>query len=173
MAYGRTFLPNNGIYPTRVSADGRPNYKTGGVTIDWTKVQTAGGSGSNTVSLPDGSTIYDNVKYLRYGQVITMISTTGKYGPYDPTALDGRATLTRGQCFVVDQTVTQYANGVGPNASIQQDQIGGVFDDGLVYFGRLVQSGTNNSTIPLGPTLANFNTAFPALKYTATGRMVP
>jgi len=172
MAFGRTFLANNQIYPTRVSADGRPNYKQGGVTIDWTTVQSNGGSGTSTTTLGDGSIVYDNLVYLRYGQVLTMISATGKYGPYDSGATDGRQTLTRGQCYILDQTVTQYATGVGPN-SVQQDQIGGVFDDGVVYFGRLLQSGTNTSTKALGPTLANLNTAFPALKYTATGRMVP
>jgi len=172
MAFGRTFLPNNQIYPTRVSADGKPNYKQGGVTVDWATVTGSGGSGTSTATLADGSLIYDNVKYLRYGQVLTMISATGKYGPYDASAGDGRQTLTRGQCFVVDQTFLQYATGI-PQNSVVNDHIGGVFDDGLVFFGRLLQSGTNSSTGALGPTLANFNTAFPAIKYTGTGRMVP
>jgi hypothetical protein len=73
MAFGRTVLPANSVFPTRVSADGSPVYKAGGITIDWAAV-TASGS---DVTLPDGSVIKANLKFLRYGQVVCK-ETTGQ-----------------------------------------------------------------------------------------------
>ncbi len=172
MAFGRTFLPNNQIFPTQVSLDNRPNFKPGGVTLDWATVNTAGGSGTSTATLGDGSTIYDNVKYLRYGQIITYINASGKYGPYDPSATDGRQTLTRGQCYIVNQTTTQYVTGVAPN-SVVNDMVGGVFDEGSVFADRVLHSGTNTATGTLGPTLSNFNTAFPGIRFYSSNRIVP
>jgi len=170
--YGRTFLPNNQILPTAASFDNRPNYKPGGVTLDWSTVSSSGGSGSNTATLTDGSVIYDNVKYLRYGQVLTMINATGKYGPYDPSQADGRQTLTRGQCFIVNHTITQYASGI-PQTSVVNDQSGDVFDEGTVWADRIIHSGTNTATGALGPTLSNFNAAFPGIRFTSSSRIVP
>lgn len=165
--FGRTFLTNHQIYPTRASFDGRPQYKPGGVQIDWTNTVTS--NGTNTTTLPDGSVIQAGTKFLRYGQIITKITATGTnstgwFGPYDPAAADGRQTLTRGECFVVDETVLQYATGISGN-SVVNDQIGGVFDSGTVWKDRMVNSGTNTHTLALGPTLAEVNTAFPTLTY--------
>jgi hypothetical protein len=49
-----------------VSADGYPEYKEGGVTIDWGAVAAAGAD----VTLPDGTKIKTGEKYLRYGTPI-------------------------------------------------------------------------------------------------------
>lgn len=65
--FGRTLLNQNSVFPTRVSADGSPIYKPGGITIDWSTVTAAG----SDVTLPDGSVIRSGQKYLRYGQVLT------------------------------------------------------------------------------------------------------
>lgn len=158
---GRTFLNNHQIYPTRASFDGRPQYKPGGVTLDWSTVTS---NGTNTTTLGDGSIIQSGTKFLRYGQTITKITASGKFGPYDPGAADGRQTLTRGEAFIVDETVTEYATGVSGN-SVVNDQIGGVFDSGTVWKDRVMNSGTNTHTLALGPTLAEVNSTFPTITY--------
>jgi hypothetical protein len=89
MALGRTVLPTNTVFPTRISADGHPEYKAGGITIDWSTVTA---SGSDT-TLPDGSVIKANLKYLRYGQTMTKI-TTGTGQTLTSTATAGNFTIT-------------------------------------------------------------------------------
>jgi hypothetical protein len=64
---GRNLLTTSTVQPVRVSADGSPLYKAGGVTIDWTTVVAVAGA---DVTLPDGDVIRIGQKYLRYGQVL-------------------------------------------------------------------------------------------------------
>lgn len=157
--YGRTVLSQNSVYPTRVSADGSPTYKAGGVTVDWDRFTAASGD----TTLGDGSVIKDGQKYIRYGQILTRITSSGKYGPYNPDITNGQQTLTRGECFIVDQTVLQYdAGNAGVSAS--NDIIGGVFDGGAVWLSRILQSGTDSASESAGPTKANFLAAFPLVQ---------
>jgi hypothetical protein len=157
--FGRTVLSQNSVFPTRVSADGSPTYKAGGVTIDWSLVTAASGD----VTLGDGSVIKDGQKYLRYGQIITMVTSTGKYGPYDPALTQGSELLTRGRCFIVDQTVLQYSSGSSALGAAN-DIIGGVFDGGAVWLDRIIQSGVASHTKTAGPTKAEFLAAFPLVQ---------
>lgn len=159
---GRSFLNNNQIYPTRASFDGRPQYKPGGVTIDWSTVTATGSNSGSVNTLGDGSTIVGVVKVLRYGQVLTKITASGKFGPYDSAAADGRQTLTRGEAFILDETLTEYATGMAGN-SVVNDQVGGVFDTGTVFLDRVIQSGTNTASLSAGPTKTNFLAAFPSV----------
>ena len=277
MPYGRTLLTTSKVFPTRVSADGRPKWKTGGITLDLTTIPTASAS---EVTLPDGSTIAANEQYLRYGQIlcrigvaevktftwtggatagsavitypasgeypaestaaiaynasaatfqtalqalsrigannvsvarsgagsnadpyiytatfsrqlgnvpdmtathtftggttptVTIATTTsggasaGLFGPYDPDATDGRATLTRGECFILDETWMYNPAGGGNLAGLGQRDIIGVFDGGEVWIERVLQSNAATHTIALGPTLTEFLTAFPAITLT-------
>lgn len=166
--FGRQLLTGNQyILPTRVSADGRPKYKSGGVTVDWTTVTATGSNAGSVTTLADGSVINGVQSLLRYGQIITKITGTGTnktgyFGPYDSAALDGRQTLTRGECFIVDETVLQYGTGMAGN-SVVNDQIGGVFDAGEAFLDRIIQSGTATASLALGPTKVNFLAAFPAV----------
>jgi hypothetical protein len=73
----------------------------------------------------------------------------GKYGPIDTTATDGRQTMTRGECFILNETVVESELGSDHPA---------VIEGGLVWADRLLVNGTNQ------PTLANLLTAFPALQ---------
>jgi hypothetical protein len=57
-------------FALRVTADGRPEYKAGGASIDWNTVTAVTGS---PVTLPDGTTVAVGDKYLRYGTPITQI----------------------------------------------------------------------------------------------------
>jgi hypothetical protein len=117
---GRNLLTTSTVQPVRVSADGSPLYKAGGVTIDWTTVVAVAGS---DVTLPDGDVIRIGQKYLRYGQVITKITASGKFGPYDPGAGDGRQTLARGNAYILDETWLQYTARVrGPRRRQRPDR---------------------------------------------------
>lgn len=157
--YGRNLLSNNTVQPTRVSSDGSPIYKAGGAMIDWTTVAAVG----SDTTLTDGSVILNGQKFLRYGQVMTKITASGKFGPYDSAAADGRQLLARGDCFVLDETWTQYGTG-SANLSAQNDQIGGLIDGGRIFIDRVIQSGVAAHSLAAGPTLAEFSAAFPAFE---------
>jgi hypothetical protein len=90
MPYGRNTLATSTVLNNRVTADGSPEYKTGGITIDLTTLAAASGS---DVTLPDGSIIKANNQYLRYGQVMTKI-TTGTSQTLTGTATSGNFTVT-------------------------------------------------------------------------------
>jgi hypothetical protein len=90
MPYGRNVLATSTMLNTRVTEDGSPIYKSGGATLDLTTIPAASGS---DVTLPDGSIIKANNQFLRYGQVMTKI-TTGTTQTYTGTATSGNFTLT-------------------------------------------------------------------------------
>lgn len=273
-AFGRTLLSGSSVAPTRVSADGNPHMKPGGITLDLTTLPTAPVA---DVTLPDGSTILAGVQYMRYGQVLTRIgvaevqtltftggptagsatitlpasgeeaaqtaaavafnasaavvaaalqalsrigpegvtvaragagsagdpyvytltfnrtegdvpqltsthtftggtspttthatttgggTSSGKYGPYDPDATDGRQTLARGSAYILDQTYVRYPSGTSA-LSASQEVVAGL-DGGLVFVDRILHSGTATHTLALGPTLAEIETLFPRLAY--------
>lgn len=89
---GNTFGPRAlGTYGQKfeVSADGLPERKIGGGTIDWGTVTAVSGS---AVTLLDGILVAIGEKYLRYGQVMTRIGVaevqtfTATGGPTSGTA---------------------------------------------------------------------------------------
>jgi hypothetical protein len=86
---------------------------------------------------------------------------TGKFGPYDPSSTDGRATLTRGECFILDETWLLTPGGTQlPSAP---DIIGGVIAGGHVFIDRILQSGTSAHSLSAGPTKTELLAAFPRL----------
>jgi hypothetical protein len=88
--------------------------------------------------------------------VVTAGGTNGWYGPYDPAATDGRQTLARGSCYVMNETVRmQDLHSNHPP----------VLDGGRVFRARILQSGTAAHSLAAGPTLAEFEAAFPRINY--------
>jgi hypothetical protein len=152
MAFGRTVLGTVGS-SISLLADGKGGDKIGGVTIDWSTVAAVSGSDA---TLNDGVVVPIGSKYLRYGQVITMITASGKYGPYDPAAVDGRQTLARGKAFLVNRTVTN----LDPKGDYPE-----AIDSGRVWQARLIQVGTGTASLAAGPTLANVESTFPGITY--------
>lgn len=71
-SYGMTTLTPPGRI-VMASADGAPEWKTGGITVEWGVVTAVG---SDTV-LADGITVKAGDKYLRYGQVMARITNAG------------------------------------------------------------------------------------------------
>ncbi len=238
MGYGRRVIGTIGS-SIEVSADGRPEAKTGGVTIDWPTIVAVSGA---DVALDDGITVPIGEKYLRYGQVVCLVtggeittltitagsgnvtvtvngqtatvafdatagtidtalealstvgvggvavtgttpnytltwasslgdvavSATGAtvattsvggrtnlYGPYDPAAVDGRQTLTRGQCFILNRTALH----IEP-----LDDYPEAIEGGKVWLARILQSGLATHTLAAGPTKAELLAAFPRLQ---------
>jgi hypothetical protein len=89
-------------------------------------------------------------------------ANTGYFGPYDPTASDGRQTLTRGECFVLDETFVYQPYGTilpGPN-----EVRGGAIDGGAIWLQRVIQAGAGTASLAAGPTLSAFLAAFPAFQ---------
>jgi predicted RecA/RadA family phage recombinase len=273
-SYGRAVAPAVTGYPLEVSADGDPEWKVGGVTLDWSTIAAV----SADVTLPDGIVVKNGQKYLRFGQVLTLIgvaevqtaatqatpvtgtviftlpavgdapaqsgatlswtSTTlptaqavadnlnalsrigpngvtvtlsaqtytitfarrlgdvpqltsvatgsgntfthatttagqptyvsgnyqaAKYGPYDPSATDGRQTLSRGECYILNQTVveTGLLSPIFPPVADHP----AVLEGGLVWRERLLATAMAAGTLALGPTFTNLLTAFPRLRF--------
>jgi hypothetical protein len=89
---------------------------------------------------------------------------TGLYGPYDSGVSDGRQTLARGHCFILNETVLQTgAQGIVGVASDHP----AVFSGGLVWKARLKIGGVNPAYLGTGnqPSVSAFETAFPDIQY--------
>jgi hypothetical protein len=89
---------------------------------------------------------------------------TGMYGPYDSAASDGRQTLARGHCFILNETVLQ--TGAAGLVGVASDNPA-VFDGGLAWKNRLKIGGVNPASLGTGtqPTVSAFETAFPRIRY--------
>lgn len=83
---------------------------------------------------------------------------TGKVGPYDPSATDGRATLARGFAWINNYTMKE--------TDLQSDHPE-VIDGGRVFRDRLLVTAAGTGTLALGPTFTNFEAAFPRVSYVA------
>lgn len=91
--------------------------------------------------------------------------STKKWGPYDPAASDGRQTLSRGRCVIVEQTI------------FEKDQLGldltdstlkGAIEGGTAWRKRLIAT-TGSASLANGPTFTNLEAAFPMLRYAGNG----
>jgi hypothetical protein len=258
--FGRQVLDTTG-YSIRCSADGRPQHKLGGVTIDWATVAAVNAD----LALEAGIVVPNGEKYLRYGQVITRITaqpaqtitvtgtpTGGSFtvtgvhpitgaattqtvaynaavsatqtamdaifgagntlvtgagalpanvhtvtfqgalinyapvvmttnsagltggstptataavtvaggnnnwwGPYDPAATDGRQTLTKGDTFILDESVREVDFHSNHPIALQ---------GGLLWKDRILMT-TGSASLAAGPTVANFEAALPGVRY--------
>lgn len=145
--FGRTALAGGTGRLVQLSADGRPEWKAVGVSIDWATVPAAG---SNT-TLADGTEILAGEKYLEVGTPIDRITASGKYGPVNTNVAttDGRAVMANGETFLVNMTVKE--SELGSNHVP-------VISGGLVFKARLKVGGTDQAT------LANLLAAMPRLQ---------
>jgi hypothetical protein len=136
----------------QVSADGRPEMKIGGLTVDWATVAAITGS---DVTYLDGVTVKVGEKALRYGQVLCLITATGLYGPYDFAATDGRQTPARGSTFIVNETTREDET---------ESNHPPVLSGGTVFRDRIIQAGTGTHSLAAGPTLAELLAVMPRLE---------
>lgn len=122
--------------------------KAGGITVDWATVTAVSGA---DVTLADGTIVKIGDKYLRYGQVMTRITATGKFGPYASGAVDGRQLMVRGDAFILDQTCVL-------SRDLHADHPSELFDGGMVYLNRMTD-------VAGAPTRTQLETLFPAVTW--------
>lgn len=89
---------------------------------------------------------------------------SGLFGPYDSGASDGRQTLARGHCFILNESVLQ--TGAAGITGVASDNPA-VFSGGLAWKARLKIGGVNPTYLGGGnqPTVSAFETAFPDVQY--------
>jgi hypothetical protein len=149
--FGRTIFETVGK-SIQVTADGRPEMKTAGVTVDWATVAAITGA---DVTWMDGVVVRVGEKGLRYGQVLCKITASGKYGPYDPAAADGRQTLAPGDVYIV-------------NESFREDEAASdhppVLCGGVVWKNRLIATAGTHS-LAAGPTYTELLAVLPRLQF--------
>jgi hypothetical protein len=92
--------------------------------------------------------------------VATASGDSGKYGPYDFAATDGRQTLTPGQCCILNTTTLQ--SGILVTFSKLATDHPGVLIGGYVWLNRIIATGGTHS-LAAGPTQAELRAAFPRL----------
>lgn len=156
-SYGRTTTNPGGI-PVMVLANlDHADWKPGGITLDWSTVTAA----ASDTTLSDGTIIPSGQKGLQFGTILTKITSGGKFGPYNSGVSDGRQTLTRGACYILNETILQYPAGLGMPGQGATDHPA-VFDGGLVWKARL---GIDPSGTTTKPSTASFETAFPRISY--------
>lgn len=141
------------------------DWKVGGITLDWSVVDVVAGS---DVTLIDGNVVAVGQKALRYGQVLTKITSggnAGMYGPYDAGANDGRQTLTRDGFCIMPVTVLENGVLVGlPNGPTAHPP--GMFVGGLVRKERLIAgSQTSELGTPAGPSFSDLEAVATELQY--------
>lgn len=90
----------------------------------------------------------------------TSDGRVGWFGPYDPSATDGRANLLRGDVGLIART---QINGGTLGLNERDDVHEGLIVGGHVWNGKVLHSGTNTHTLLLGPTRAELEAALPKL----------
>jgi len=150
-SYGRQALTQSG-QPVQVAADSHPEWKTGGITLDWTTITAV----TADTTLADGAIIKNGQKGLQFGTILAEITASGLYGPALTTATDGRQTLARGQVGILNETVLQ--SGYDQLVAVASDHPG-VLTGGRVWHARIQAGGAGQ------PTFATLEAALPRLDY--------
>lgn len=119
------------------------------------------GQGNVTNLVPDNTLATGGTAAVTTG---TAGTGTGLYGPYDSAVSDGRQTLARGHCYILNETVLQ--TGAQGLAALATDNPA-VFSGGMVWKARLKIGSINPVYLGAGnqPTVAAFETAFPRISY--------
>jgi hypothetical protein len=151
-SFGRQVLGTIGS-SVQLLATEEHHRKPHGMTVDWSTVAAVSGSdyvAEDSVTVPIGK------KCLKVGQLLTKITASGKFGPYDPADALGRQLLVRGDAFLVNRLILEEdVNSDHPD----------VIDGGIVWFDRLIQSGVGAHSLAAGPTRAELEALFPLLTY--------
>ena len=133
------------------------NSLTGGSSPSVAIAESVKGRAEADLTLTDGSTIVKaGDKYLEAGTVLVEITATGKYGPFDSAASDGRQTVDntkRGKVWIMNSTVFY--------SDMGSELYGDVFNAGTVFKSRVKMGGTGQ------PTVANVEAALPGIDYSS------
>lgn len=93
----------------------------------------------------------------------TVVGNNGKWGPYDPSARDGRQLLTRGDCGILNATVLQKGPITAFGTAEATDHLG-LITGGILWKARILMAPVTAS-LAAGPTVAAFETAFTRVRY--------
>ncbi len=182
MAFGRSILGRVGS-DIKVSVDGNPLYKVGGVTLYWGGVTAQSG----TVQLnADGTTstisdlalitgagwldvIEDGEKFLRFGTVVCRVSGgsyDGYFAPYGSSVSGGTLLKTRGDMYILNESVHE-ADAENAKA----------IEGGLLYRHRILANFYKIATITISATGGTFTISYKgqttsALAYNASASTV-
>lgn len=142
--------------PLRVAAT-QPEYKAGGLTIDWANANIAANATAAAITLPDGTVIQPGEKYVRFGTVMQVTVTSNLQNKAIPVVLG--ATLVKGRVFIMNETVKQ-------SDPYMSDHAGGPFEAGRIYRRRLnTATWTNSAAGTVTPeTEANVLAAMPLIQ---------
>lgn len=130
------------------------NAFTGGSSPSATITEAVKGVSGAGATLSDGTVVKQGDKYLEFGTVLVKITASGKFGPADTAAADGRQTVDstrRGDIFVLNHTVLY--------SEVGSEIVGDVFDAGICFKTRIKCGGTGQ------PTYANLEAACPGISY--------
>lgn len=105
----------------------------------------------NSGSLTSGGTVTVTIATTTQG-----VASAGKYGPYDAGATDGRQTLARGKCYILNMSTVEPLVGSGVGMVTEHPP---VIEGGLVWKARLKVGGTGQ------PAWNTFEAAFPRIRY--------
>ena len=92
----------------------------------------------------------------------TPVGNYGFYGPFDPTATDGRQTCKRGGTVILNSLVLQ--TGVMNGYTTMPTNHSGVLVGGMVWKARLLATNGTHS-LAAGPTFTELEAAMPRLSY--------
>lgn len=92
---------------------------------------------------------------LTHGTTTSGEASGGKFGPYDPSASDGRQTLAKGACFMLNRSIRE--------EDAHSDNIG-VLSGGTMWRDRMLCTDGTHS-LAVGPTLTEVNSVMPRLDY--------
>jgi len=157
--YGWRVLNSTGI-PLQITADGLPDWKAIGATIDWSTVIAA----VSDTTYASGTVLKAGQQGLPAGTVLCRITASGKYGPAATAAggataaTDGRQLPAFGACGILNEDLllngpTGLGYGSGPSGHTA------LVEGGLVWVDRMQVGG------PGQPTLAQLEAALPRLRF--------
>ena len=157
-SYGRQTLNTTGS-PLQISADGLADWKSGGVTIDWSTVPAAGAD----TTFASGLVLKAGQQGLPAGTVLAQITASGKYGPVATNAggataaTDGRQTIAFGACGILNEDLLEFGP-IGLGYGSGPSDHTGLIEGGLIWPARLQVGGAGQ------PTLAQLVAALPRLR---------
>lgn len=80
----------------------------------------------------------------------------GKFGPYDPAAVDGRQLLEQGDTYIVSRTWLEEQGALSDHPP--------VYEGGLMWPRRIIMT-TGSASLAAGPTIATLKAALPRLTF--------
>lgn len=131
--YGRETLSSVGR-SIKVSADGAPIQKVGGVTVDWSLITALAAD----QTFLDADFVASGEKFIRYGTILCKVTATGRYAPFGAA---GTGALVKGDCYILNESVHENS----PHSNHP-----GVIDGGRVWKQRLIVKGVDNSGTGMG-----------------------